>query len=633
MTSGGGSPVEFRADTRAEQQRLLARIRHPSGAFEEIPREELSRSIVERFEDRVAKHPDHVVLRSVTQERTYRALDRQANRVARALLSRLGPGAEPVGLVVPHDVQMVEALVGVLKTGKFYVPLDPGYPIDRLRYMAADSGARAVVAVAAHRELASTLATSSASVVLLDELQADLDDTSPGVKVSPDDYAYVLYTSGSTGLPKGVIENHRDVKHFTRVFASNDHICPDDVLSGFWSLSFSGFAANLYLSLLVGARLLIADPNRTGMTGLNTLIRRERLTLLSLGVSLFRAMAEADTERDGFPSIRTLRFGGSAAEPRDIRLGLEVIHRGFVRHSLGLSEIKHVSSYVFDHGSRILEGPVPVGYEAEDTDVRILDEDGGELPPGQVGEIVVRSPFVCPGYWNRPDLTAERFGGGPNGSPDRYFRTGDLGIRDTNGCLYHRGRKDFQVKVRGYRVEVREIEACLVTIPGVRDSAVRGWSGRDGETYLAAYVVTDRHRPPFAEMRRRLAETLPGYMVPAVFVELDRLPVTPNGKLDHHALPEPVAGSAPVDRPRADDRSDAERAVAGIWQEVLGIAYVSPGDEFLLIGGDSLKAHRILARLRQQLGVDLPVSQFFDASSVAAQARLIEELRARADRT
>lgn len=623
-TSSG--PRCQRTDTRDEQRRLHELIRHPHGTYEEFPRDELGRSIVERFEDQVARRPDHVVLRSPTQARTYRELDRRANRLARALLARLGPDSEPVGLVVPHDVQMVEALVGVLKAGKFYVPLDPAYPVDRLRYMARDSGVRAVVAVAEHRQLAETLLAERGGIVLLDDLPRDLADTPPGVRVPPEAYAYVLYTSGSTGTPKGVIENHRDVKHFTRVNVSDDHLCVEDVLSGFWSLSFSGLAANLYPSLLAGSRLLIADPNQVGMAGLNALIRRERLSGLSLGASMFRAMVEADTVRDGFPSIRMLRFGGSAAEPRDIRLALEVMRPGcFVRHSLGLSEIKNVCRYVFVGESWIPDRVVPVGYEVEDTDVLLLDEDGVEVAPGEVGEIVVRSPFVCPGYWNRPDVTAERFGGGANGSPDRRFRTGDLGVRDANGCLYHRGRKDFQVKIHGYRIEPREVEACLVTIPGVRDAAVIGRRGHDGESHLAAYVVPGPDLPPAAELRRRLAQTLPPYMVPAVFVVLDRLPVTPSGKLDRHALPEPAfrTSGAP-----ADVRTDVEHLVAHVWREVLELEHVGRDDDFLLVGGDSLSAHRILARLQELFGVELPIRRFFDAGSVATQARLIEELRA-----
>ena len=215
--------------------------------------------------------------------------------------------------------------------------------------------------------------------------------------------------------------------------------------------------------------------------------------------------------------------------------------------------------------------------------------------------------------------------GAPSCARGTGFRTGDLGVRDANGCLYHRGRKDFQVKIHGYRIEPREVEACLVAIPGVRDAAVIGRQGHDGESHLAAYVVPGPDLPPAAELRRRLAQTLPPYMVPAVFVVLDRLPVTPSGKLDRHALPEPAfrTSGAP-----ADVRTDVEHLVAHVWQEVLELEHVGRDDDFLLVGGDSLSAHRILARLQELFGVELPIRRFFDAGSVATQARLIEELRA-----
>jgi amino acid adenylation domain-containing protein len=619
----------FQADTREAQELLRQEIARHSGKPLPFPDTEVDRPITARLADMVRLMPDHVMARSERKRLTYRELDLASNRVANALLRRSGPVPGAVGLLMPHDVEMLSALAGVLKAGKFYVPLDPSYPLDRLRFIVQDASMRTVVAAREYLSFARALLGDGVEVLVFEDLLQHEDDRAPGVPVTPDHYSYLLYTSGSTGAPKGVIENHRDVMNFARVFTQMDAVAPGDVISGFWSFSFSGMASTTYLCLLSGATALLAEPARVGMRRIGELMREHRVSILTGTPALFRAIVEADNVKDGFPVLRVVRFGASAASGKDIETARQNLNPGcYVRHSLGMSELKHISSYIFGPGSALPGASVPLGYVSEGVEVLLLDESGKAVGPGEVGEMVVRSRFVCPGYWNRPDLNAARISGDPNGGPNRFFKTGDVGMRDARGCLYHKGRKDFQVKVRGYRVEVEEVEAQVRVLPGVMDAAVRAWQGSDGETYLAAYVRPASAVVSMKSLRSALSAKLPSYMVPSVFMEIAELPLTATGKVDRNALPEPHASvaSGPLAVELGPAASDVERKVAALWADVLDTTAFGVDDRFLDMGGDSLKAARLLTRIEKQFAVTLPLVEFFDASTVSSQAALVSRL-------
>jgi amino acid adenylation domain-containing protein len=618
-------------DTREAQEALYARALRGRPAGVEIPRAALVGSIVDRFATQVRAMPDQVVVRSPSGALTYAALDREANRVAHAILDRLGPGPGPVGLVLGHDIPMVVALLAVLKAGKYYVPLDPSFPDERLAFMREDAGVTLLVTGSRHAALAARLADAAAPPLDLERVPAGVPDTDPGVRPTPDHYAYLLYTSGSTGQPKGVIENHRDVLHFARVMGRRDGIGPGAMMSGLFSFSFSGMASNLYLSLLAGGTLVLLDLAREGVGRLAEWIEREAITHLSLSPQMVQEVVAPLPAGFRFSSLRFVRLGTATIERRHVELVQQhVTGDCLVQHSYGASELKHIASYAFAQDAPVPDDPLPLGYDVEDTEVLILRADGSPAGPGEPGEIVARSPFVCPGYWRRPELTAQRFTGGPNGSADRCYRTGDLGYQDAQGCLFFAGRKDFQVKIRGYLVAPQDVETALGRLAAVRACAVTARRDPQGETYLAAYVVpAEPGRFSGPALRREVAALLPPYMVPAAWVPMARLPLTPNGKLDRQALPEPTA-LAPAPAPASARALTAtEQAVARVWGEVLRCPPVGADVEFLDVGGDSLKAARLLARLEADLEVRLPFAEFFDASTVSRQAALIERVRAR----
>ncbi len=620
-------------DTRAQQEATYALAHQDRRSLVEIPPSALNGSIIDRFEAQVRRMPEQAVVSSPSGALAYSALNGQANRLAHAIIEHLGPGPGAVGLLIEHDTPMVTALIGALKAGKFYLPLDPSFPVERLSFMLKDSGARLIVTSSRHADLAAQLTAGAVQTLNLETGVDGFPETNPGLSLTSDHYSYLLYTSGSTGAPKGVIENHRDVLHFARVIVNRDRMGPGARLSGLFSFSFSGMAANLYASLLSGSTLVLLDLKKEGVARLPEWVDREGLTHLSLSPMMAQEMLTPLPPEPRFPSLRFVRLGTASVQKRHVELLRQHLHGGcIIQHSYGASEIKHIASYAFAAGTLIPDDPLPLGYEAEDTEVLLLRDDGSKADANEPGEIVIRSPFVCPGYWQRPEITAQRFYGPPNGSPDRFYRTGDLGYKDENGCLFFVGRKDFQVKIRGYLVVPQEVEAAIGRLGGVRECAVVARDAKDGEKYLAAYVVpADGIDFAAASLRRHLAEALPSYLVPSAWVRMDKLPLTPNGKVDRKSLPDPDAVRQQAATAHARPMTELEHAVARAWGDVLQRPPPGPDDEFLDLGGDSLKATRLMARLEATLRVRLPFKEFFDAATVAQQAALVSRFTSTAE--
>jgi acyl-coenzyme A synthetase/AMP-(fatty) acid ligase len=290
-------------------------------------------------------------------------------------------------------------------------------------------------------------------------------------------------------------------------------------------------------------------------------------------------------------------------------------------NGLGLTEAGSVRHFFADHRSEIASGPLPVGYPVEDVEILILAEDGAVAAPGLPGEIAVRSRYLASGYRRRPELTRARFLPDPAGGAERIYLTGDVGGLDADGCLVHLGRRDFQVKIRGQRVEVEEVEGALLGLDGIRAAAVTPWDDGSGEPRLVAYLVADRGAlPTVSALRRALAAALPAHMIPAAFVPLESMPRTAMGKVDRRALPSPPRARPALDAPPVEPRTPVERELAAIWAEALGLDAVGVEDHFLELGGDSLRAGRIAARAAEQLGVALTPAALFASPTVAAMA-------------
>jgi len=584
-----------------------------------------------RFEARAAARPGAVAVACEGETLTYGELNARANRLAHRLRA-LGVGPESrVGLCAERSAGLVVGVLGILKAGGAYVPLDPAYPAERLAYMAGDAGVRVAVA---HQRVRGRL-PAGIEVVTLEEALDGCAEHDPETAADPDHLAYVIYTSGSTGRPKGVGVTHASV---LRLFAATDAaFAPGegDVWTLFHSFAFDFSVWEIWGALLHGGRLVVVPAEVTrDAAAFRALLAREGVTVLNQTPSAFRALAQAD-EREPVPleALRLVVFGGEALVYAGLRAWLD--RYGPARPRLvNMYGITETTVHVTHHRVTAAEvrAPAPgsgVGVPLADLRVYLLGAGDRPVPAGVPGELFVGGAGVARGYLGRPWLTAQRFVPDPfSARPGaRLYRTGDLARWRGDGTLEYLGRLDAQVKVRGFRVELGEVEAALLAHPQVAQAAVVAQGDGEGAV-LAAYVVPAGPAPDTGELRARLRQTLPDHAVPAVITMLDRLPLTANGKLDRRALAA-REHAAPAERFVAP-RTPVEEVLAGIWARLLRLPRVGATDDFFELGGHSLLATRVATRVREVLGVELPVRTLFEGPTVAEVAGAVEALR-RAD--
>jgi len=610
--------------------KLLQRVPdRPDSDFRPFADAEIGQSIPRRFEQQVRAFGDRLAIRWPGGSHTYSSLNETANRLARTLAAARGTSSEPVALLFDHGGDILAAIIAVLKAGKFYVVLDPAYPSDRLNYILEDSGARVMVAGANHVEHARRLCADAITLVDFDAVDRSLPGADLDADPAPESLAMILYTSGSTGRPKGVMHSHRNVLVDVRNLTNAWCITARDRWLLYTSIGFANSVRTIYSSLLNGASVFPFDTKKHGFRELTAWLLDNEITVVRAVPTFFRTfMANVDANLT-FPAVRVLSVGG---EPM-LQADLEYFNRHFssrcvLAHALGPTECLTVCWALVPHGTPVAEGKLPIGYPLRDKDVRLLDESGREVADGEVGEIAVTSRYISPGYWRDPERTRESFLPDPGGGDARTYLTGDLGMRDEDGVLVHVGRRDFQVKVRGYRIDVAEVENALRALPGVEDAVVVGREIEPGVQSLVGYVVA---APGMAvqgsRLRQQLGEVLPDYMIPSWFVAMDAIPQTPHGKADRLGLPLPARVHRNVDVPFKAPGTAIEFELEAIWSDVLGIEQVGIDDPFLYLGGDSLKAMDIIFRVAERFDVDIPVSMMLGPVTIADMAKVVAAAR------
>jgi amino acid adenylation domain-containing protein len=516
----------------------------------------------------------------------------------------------------------VAATLGILKAGGAYLPLDPEYPEARLHMMLEDSGTRMTVA---QDDLSNRLPEGVSKCIQLSELNA-LAATESSEDLSerpePTDLAYVMYTSGSTGDPKGVCVEHRNV---LRLVCGTDYarFDPEEVFLQYAPTSFDASTFEIWGALLHGSRLAVAPPGVASLDELGRILHTERVTTLWLTAGLFHHVVEDGL--DHLSGIRQLLAGGDVLSPRHVRRVLEAFPGICVINGYGPTEC---TTFACCHPMRSVEevgDPVPIGRPIENTTVYVLDSSLQSVPSGDIGELYIGGDGVARGYLNRPELTTERFLPDPfAGEADaRMYRTGDEVRQLPDGTLAFLGRRDRQVKIRGFRVELDEIEIALQKCDGVAQAAVIAYGSEIHDARLAAYVTARNGQGrDTAMIEEQLRRQLPAHMVPSVWIWLDSMPLTSNGKVDRAALPEPVhGGQAEYEAPE----TDPEQLIAAMWQEILGAKRVGRADNFFSLGGHSIAAMRLACRLRDTFGVHLPVGTIFGSPTIVDLAEAVEE--------
>ncbi len=606
----------------AEREQVLVEWNRTETAYQQQYAHEL-------FEQQAARMPQAVAVEYEGQQRSYAELNRQANQLGH-YLRKLGVGPEVrVGIYVERSIEMLVGLLGILKSGGTYVPLDPGYPSERLSYMLEDAQIPVLLTQGRMRD---SLPVSWIQLVCLDEDWKQIEQesvlNSPSV-VTGENLAYVIYTSGSTGKPKGVGVTHAGFANYLN-WALEAYKCEQGTRSVVHSsLSFDLTVTSLYVALLAGGSVEML-PQAAGVEELAQCLERGGYGLLKLTPSHMQALSRLLGNRgSGFHGARALVIGGEALKYSDLEL--------WRTHGVGVRLINEygptetvVGCAIYEVGDESGNAEVPIGAPISNTQVYVLDEAMYPLPVGVAGELYIGGAGLARGYVNQPALTAEKFIPNPfsEGAGERLYRTGDRVRWQADGNLEFLGRLDQQVKVRGYRIELGEIEGALLDHQGL-EQAVAGVLGGEGEDKrLVVWVVARAGSEEVSgeKLREYLRGRLPDYMVPGVIVKLKELPLTTNGKVDRKALPHPVAEHEAVEEHLAP-QTPVEQVVAEIWCAVLNVERVGLQDNFFKLGGHSLLATQVVARLRSSLGVELPLRTLFEFATVAGLAGEVERLR------
>ncbi|MFD2422709.1 amino acid adenylation domain-containing protein, partial [Amycolatopsis pigmentata] len=589
--------------TPAERRRLLVEWNDTAAEF---PRDACVHELVQRRE------PDAIAVTFGSESLTYGQLNAQANQLARFLVNRgVRPGAV-IGVCLPRSLELVVALLGVLKAGAAYVPLDPGYPAQRLAFMLSETAAPTVLTHSAVR-----FSVPAADVVVVDEdwpAISALSDTDLVAEVRPDDLAYVMYTSGSTGEPKGAEIRHDSI---VSLAINGDYvdIVPGDVFLQLAPVSFDAATFEIWVPLINGATVAMAPPGAPDPAGLAEEIRRSHVTVAWLTAGLFHAVVDSDPR--SLAGLRHVLAGGDVLSPSHVDRFRRALSGTRLTNGYGPTE-----TTTFTCCADLTDAPyglagVPIGRPVANTTVYVVDRGDRLVPVGVPGELLVGGVGVARGYHNRPELTEERFTADPfSADPTaRVYRTGDIVRWLPDGTLDFVGRLDDQVKLRGFRIEPGEVESVLAGHPEVSSCVVTVREDTPGDKRLVAYCVPagTASAPVLREWCKR---SLPEYLVPGAFVLLDALPLTANGKVDRRALPAPDGGRPKPATGYVPPRDPAEQAVARTWSEVLGVDQVGRYDNFFELGGDSILCIQVITRLKK-FGIHVTPRLLFQHATVA----------------
>ncbi|MFJ1764997.1 amino acid adenylation domain-containing protein [Amycolatopsis sp. NPDC088138] len=573
--------------------------------------------ISERFAGQVARTPDAIAVSAGATALTYRELDERANRLAHRLIGLGVRQDDRVAVLLERSIDLVVAILATVKAGGVYVPVHEDYPADRRQWVVDHADVTVLLADTAMR--GGGLPTGVPVLVVDDDpATAEQPATDPSVPIHPDQLAYVIHTSGSTGHPKGVAVTQRDVVRliFNPQWTVERHARVLMVAP----YAFNVSTYETWMPLLHGGRIVIAPPGRLEPATLRELITRERITGIHLTAGLFRVLAEESL--DTFTGLAEILTGGDVIAPNAVRRVLDACPDIVIRAMYGVTECSLFSAHNPLTASFRPGKLVPLGNAFDDVTIHLLDDRLAPVPDGVEGEIYIAGRGVSRGYFGRTDLTAEVFVADPFGEPGtRMYRTGDLARRNDDGLIELVGRASTQVKILGFRVELAEVEAALAGYPGLAQVVVVVRELESGEKRLVGYVVPEAGDVDLGALRAHVRELLPDYMIPAAFVQLASLPLTPNGKLDRKAMPEPDFEAASAYRA---PETPLQETLCAIFGAVLEVPKVGIDDSFFDLGGQSLQAMRLLNRVKADLGVDLLINVLFDKPTVAELAEHIE---------
>jgi len=585
-------------------------------------KKEIEQSIPDRFEMQVHEHRSDLAIGTSTKSLTYEGLNSLANRVAHAILESDIPSGDPVALLFEQDSPLIAAILGVLKAGNIYVPLDTGYPVSQHENILADSGAPLILTDVANYSKAIELAKGCRKIIEVENESHTFSCDNLSLQIPPDALAYIYYTSGSTGLPKGVVDDHRNVLHNVMRYTNNLQITSDDRLTLLQSSGFSGAVSNIFCSLLNGAALFPIDLRRVGIEGLAQCINSESISIYHSVPTIFQRLLSTGQD---FNSLRIIRLEGDRATLKDLTLFQNNFGNDcLLVNGLGATETGITRQFFANNQTKLHGKQFPIGHATEDMQTLLLDENGAEVAQGKIGEIAIRSRYLARGYWQQPELTKNRFIPNPEQPGERTYLSGDLGYLNPDGDLEYLGRKDFRSKFHGEWLDIDTIESVLNSDEKVEQSLVDVRTDSQGISRVVAYIVPSKGAVVSASaLRKKLIKAgVEEAIIPTVFMQLESLPVDSNGKISRRKLPEPRQVFRPPFKPTC---TETESRIAEVYASVLGYTEVGRNDDFYALGGDSLDAISVSLQLEKILDLSLPLTLFAHATTVEKMASAIDQ--------
>lgn len=601
--------------TKQEKQRMLEEWNAP-----ELEHDQLY--LTKWFEHNVRKQPNAVALSAGDHTMTYAELNEQANRLARHLQKNGVEHQTVTAILAERTPELIVSLLAVLKAGATYVPIDPDYPESRIQYMLKDSGATHLLTHSSFISLTRSLAFDGTYLFADDQEILLMSSENLPLEAGLDDTAYIMYTSGTTGQPKGIMTTHSNI---ARVVKNTNYltILETDTLLSLSNSVFDGFTFDVYGALLNGAKLVLPQKETIlDMGKLTELIKGEHISVMFVPTTLFHLLVDEGT--DWMRGVRKVLFGGERASVQHVRKAFDVMGKGRLLNVYGPTESTVFATYYpIDEAIPLEAHSIPIGKPLNQTGAYILSEHRQLQPIGMVGELCLSGKGLAKGYLNRPDLTKQVFIPHPFASGERLYRTGDLAYFREDGLIEYAGRVDDQVKIRGHRIELTEIEANLLMHPGVKQAVLLADHDETNHTRLLAYITCDdAWKGKLDDIKSRLKERLPAYMLPHELIELENLPLTPNGKVDKRQLPKPEApqGNRRVKLPA----NEVEQKLLLMWREVLEREDISTDDHFFELGGHSLKAMSLLSKVSKEFEVQVPIHLLFETPTIEALSHYIQ---------